>query len=337
MNKPSSMDNTEAKDPAAGSLRFRRQILILAQQLLQNLDSMEDESERYQTQDLPAYNRWYESSFAPERELISTLERELAASVAFHNSIVAVSKMREVSLSQAFTAMRDEQVAYVGGSETKRRRIEEERLAREEFIREDLNSEFNRHRSEPLEFTAVINESDAGERMKLVYRRLVRRLHPDMQGPLSDPTEVRWQKRIWHLSQVARQQGNVAELDALYKVSLLRQMELSELTISDAHEVHAWLKRESDHLEAQIREWQAHPAWGFSVSGESPALVQRVLNEFERERDFLAHELKDIKGQHAYLEVLSFNESGPPLEMKRRRVRPRHEERDERQLSLFED
>lgn len=343
MQESSSRNNSVPPPSGGNTLRFRREILIHAQQLVQTIDSVEDEIERFQEKDLPQFNEWFASNFIGERQVIADLERELTTAVQFHNSMVAFSKMRDVSLARAFAAIRDEQKSYAAGNESRRRKIEDERLLRDQFAREDLQNEFDQRLKFSAEAPPVeVNENlpaiaPDSERMKLVYRRLVRRLHPDMQGPNMDTTEARWQKRIWHLSQLARQNGDVAQLDALYKVSLLRQMELSELTISDAHEVHAWLKGELDRLEVEFNEMQAQAAWNFSQVGESPALLHRVLNDFELERDFLENEIKDIKTQHEYLEKLSFKETAvqPPAEMRRRKSRPRSSAKDP-QLSLFD-
>jgi len=343
MQKSSSRNHTEAP-PSEGSLRFRREILIHAQLLLQKIDSVEDEIARYQESDLPLFSEWFAATFKEERQVITALEKELAAQVQFHNSMVAFSKMRDVSLARAFAAIKDEQKAYVAGNEARRRKIEDERLVRELFVRQDLQNEFDQR----LNFTSQPQDAGASEtlpaaipdseRMKLVYRRLVRRLHPDMQGPNMDVTESRWQKRIWHLSQIARQNGDVEQLDALYKVSLLRQMELSELTISDAHEVHAWLKNELDRLEVEFAEMKVQPSWCFSLTGENPALLHRILSDFEGERDFLETEIREIQSQHDYLEGLSFKETAvaAPAEMKRRRSRPRTSPTEDPQLSLFD-
>lgn len=329
MQKSSSRNNSELEIPTQSSPRFRREILIHAQQLMHSLDLMEDQSDRFQNQDLPQFNAWYESKFTAERELISSLEQELSNETHFHNSMVAMSKMRNINLIEAYAEMREEEAAYMKANEARRRKIEEKRQARENFIRAEMENEFARHQNTIEILEPELEIADDDDHMKLVYRRLVRLLHPDMQGLQTDLAEARWQKRIWHLSQLARQRGDVAELDALYKVSLLRQMELSELTISDAHDIIAWLKRETDRVEEELCGYKTQAAWEFSLIGEHPGLEQRVIHEFQHERRFLEQELKDIRGQHAYLEVLSLTETpSPPARMKRRRERPKNEERD---------
>lgn len=351
--------------PPRGELRFKREILIHAQQLLQTIDDAEDERERYHTLDLPQFNVWLERYFPLERTQVANLERELAAAVQMHNWTIAVSKQQGLSLEQAYVAMKQEQAEYLAGNEARRRKIEEERAERERFVREDLDREFQarmgqvgletdqapgsmkQHSSSHtggdtgsesfLEDSGDLLASPDAERLKMVYRRLVRRLHPDMQGPQMDATERRWQKKIWHLSQLARQRADVDELNALYKVSLLRQMELSELTIADAHEVHAWLRNEMDRIDGEINELRAHPAWGFSVSGATPALIRRLELDYEQEIAFLAAELREIRTQQSCLEALSGFPAPAQPELKRRRTRPRPPRDGDGQLSLFDE
>jgi hypothetical protein len=345
MSPPMQKSNPLIDPPPGQDLRRRREILIQAQQLAQRIDEVEDELERFRLCDEPQYNAWYETRFTEEKRDVASLESELNASVQFHNSLVAYSKIQDVSMPEAFRALQEEHAAYLTGTPTRRLKIEEDRTRREEFIREDLEREFQEHVASQLatgpspravraNSPATIPELEE-EKLKLIYRKLVRRLHPDMHGPNMDATEARWQRRIWHLSQQAKQLGDIPQLESMYRVSLIRQMELNELTLTDAIEVRAWLQTELDRLERELKEAQTKTAWRFSLLTDYYELKKRILADLEHERRFLQSELQEIKGQHAYLEIMSCEDGSTHAAMLKRR-RPRAP-KDSTQLSLFQD
>lgn len=161
------------------------------------------------------------------------------------------------------------------------------------------------------------------EKLKLVYRKLVRRLHPDVQGPQIDATETRWQKRIWLISQTARAAGDVNQLESIYRVNLLRQMDMSDFTLGDALDTRAWLEKELARQELSLAEARRHAAFGFSQTPDLADVERRTRQEYEMERQFLIGELEDLRGQHAQIDQ--------PAMRRRRRRRI-----DERQMSFFD-
>lgn len=302
------------------TLRERRSVLIAAQQLVQKIDDVEDALERFQAHDQPAYAEWLRAHFAVEREEIARLESELTAAVQTHNQMVALTKLEGITMAEALKCLRDEDRRFTEGDEVARDQIALERARRDRVIREEFEQEIaERITNEPAR---VLGEMDQ-EKLKLVYRKLVRRLHPDLQGPHIDATETRWQKRIWLISQTARAAGDVAQLEAIYKVNLLRQMDMGDFSLADAREVHAWLERELARQEYGLAEARRHAGFDFSQAADLDDLERRTRIEFDRERQFLLGEIEDLRGQHAWLEQ-------PRL--RRTRKRPV----DERQLSFFD-
>jgi len=178
---------------------------------------------------------------------------------------------------------------------------------------------------------ATVTAVSPEEETRQVYRKLVRRLHPDLQGPGLDAIEQRWQSKVWHAAQKARQLGHADELNRLYKVTLLRQMEFTELTIADAHDICAFLKKELDRLTVALDEVHQNPAHGFHQREDLTEFRAQMALRMSKEIATLEVELKDLKGQHAYVEVLSHTES------KAKRSRRREaKQRDNGQLSLFD-
>lgn len=313
-------------------VRVRREILIQAQRFLQKIDENEDLLDRYLNFDLPTFQTWFDLTFANEKLQIELFERDYAQSIEFHNSMVALVKLRKVTMPRAFEILKAEQASYAAGSPSTRTRIETERLKREQYIRADLEAthleielvEPDIQPSSPLQ--RPVSNIEA-EQLKIVYRKLVRRLHPDLQGPNVDPGELRWQKRIWNLLLQARGRGDVLEIERLYKVTLLRQMEFSELSLQDAQDVHLWLSVEMQRLETELWHAQQNPGWEFSKVQDLRILEARSRERLTQEIAQLQHEISELKGQHAYLEVLSCK---TPTRRKRSPVAV-----DANQLSLF--
>jgi hypothetical protein len=208
-------------------------------------------------------------------------------------------------------------------------KIEEDRQRRDQYIRADLNKTAAETLAAPTESESPVLPPPGpveAEQIKLIYRKLVRRLHPDAQGPQAEPGELRWQKRIWDLAHSARQRSDRAELETLYKVTLLRQMDFTELTVANAHEVYAWLRSEFDRINTLAWQAQQTSAWGFSRQPDLRRLAERLRFLLQKEITAVEEELQELRGQHAYLEVLSYT----PRPQRRRQA-----PKDDRQLRLF--
>ena len=286
--------------------RVRRDILIEAQTLAQRIDLVEDELELYRERDLPAFNAWFEERFGDERAHLRQLEGELSLIVRRHNDVVALAKMHDLSMERAYRMVVEEDLAFARGNPATRRHIREERSKREHLLREDLEREVRDrlgavHEASPVPTPA---EPPADGDLKTIYRRLVRRLHPDVQRDLACPNELRWQRRVWSLLQGAYENGDAGTLRHLYRVTLLRQMDFAELTLADAREAFAWLSRELGALEAERDRARERPSWGFGAVTDFDALLARVREEFRLDINSVRAEIDEISGQHEYLALL---------------------------------
>lgn len=129
--------------------------------------------------------------------------------------------------------------------------------------------------ADPDEETAVVAARE--ERMRVCYRQLARRLHPDhRQSGEGGP----WIE-LWHQAQEAYNQGDVARLEVLLT---LTEMETGDLPQPrDRQEAASLIKKLRHtvaHLSQQIEAGTAHDAWGFASRTDRAALE----TAFERER-----------------------------------------------------
>lgn len=327
---------------SADTPRVRRDILIDAQRLAQQIDQAEDELEDYRERDLPGFRAWFEGRFTEDQTRLAELERDLAATVRRHNQMVALAKMNEMPMERAFRMITEEDRAFARGNPATRRHIRDERARREAFLRDDLEREVT-ERLGPTPGSAPPAAARAADGApidaKLTYRRLVRRLHPDVRGEVDCPNELRWQRRVWTLLQAAHAHGDAETLANLYRVTLLRQMDFGELTLDDARDAHAWLSREFEALDAERDRVRGRPAWQFSRAADEDVLIARVREEFRIDAAAVRAEIDEITGQHEYLALLDKSTSRPtgPIEPQPRRPRRgRNGPPSINQLSLFD-
>ena len=127
---------------------------------------------------------------------------------------------------------------------------------------------------------------DAPSDLKQLYRRLARRLHPDVRKQKGAEAELRWEQL-----QVAYETKDIDKLRALEAIcdadetGLSIQLGLAHLnTWADYHQ--SLLKP----LQAAMREAKTHPAWGFST------WTDKKLIRYKKENlGYLKYDLKVIK------------------------------------------
>ncbi len=176
-------------------------------------------------------------------------------------------------------------------------------------------SEPPRQKAEPLpelHEEAEAEEKDAAidARLKSLYRKLVRRLHPDHRD--GGGAEV---SALWHEVQEAYAAGDVARMEILLALSNIEGDALADdTTLFEMGAVHTELQRSLVALEKSVREAEGDEAWNFARIGPSDDLRLRI----ERE---LKHQLGQ-RLQHLDLltRTISDWETGPEINAKVRVV-----------------
>lgn len=118
-------------------------------------------------------------------------------------------------------------------------------------------------------------------RIKQVYRKLVRRLHPDR---IDEMDEVK--QDLWHAVQEAYRTRNLEQLESLLARCDLEEGVVSESTpVSQMRTIWRQIKNGVNSLRAQIRKARKDPAWGWTR--QSPEQVdarrRRIRQELTRE------------------------------------------------------
>ena len=150
------------------------------------------------------------------------------------------------------------------------------------FVRQE--STFDRSDVSPQDVRRSAVEEDPAEpeaidpRVKEIYRRLVRRLHPDLRAD-GDATV----SSLWHEVQEAYAAGDVARMDLLLALSDLSNPPGASTTLSQMRSVLTELTRSVRALELSLIEARREDSWNFARTGPSKDLQLRVERQLKHE------------------------------------------------------
>jgi len=113
-------------------------------------------------------------------------------------------------------------------------------------------------------------------RIKELYRRLVRRLHPDLRADGSAAVSA-----LWHEVQEAYAASDVARMEILLALSDIEANRAAEQSLSQLHGVLAELERSTRALEKSLVEAEGEEAWDFARIGPSVDLQVRVERQLK--------------------------------------------------------
>ncbi len=113
-------------------------------------------------------------------------------------------------------------------------------------------------------------------RVRELYRRLVRRLHPDLRADGSTVVSP-----LWHEVQEAYAASDVARMEILLALSDIEANRSAEQTVSQLHAVRAELARALWALEKSLREAEGEDAWDFARVGPHAGLRSRVERQLK--------------------------------------------------------
>ena len=125
------------------------------------------------------------------------------------------------------------------------------------------------------------SETETGSvdpRVKEIYRRLVRRLHPDLRAD-GDATV----SSLWHEVQEAYAAGDVARMELLLALCDLSNAPGAGTTLSQMRAVLNELTRSVRALELSLVEARREDSWNFARTGPSEDLRLRVERQLKHD------------------------------------------------------
>jgi hypothetical protein len=108
-------------------------------------------------------------------------------------------------------------------------------------------------------------------RVRELYRRLVRRLHPDLRADGSTAVSA-----LWHEVQEAYAAGDIARMEILLALSDIEANRVANQTLAQLHAVRSELERALRALEKCLHEAKGEDAWNFARIGPTTGLRKQV-------------------------------------------------------------
>jgi hypothetical protein len=146
------------------------------------------------------------------------------------------------------------------------------------------------------------------EKLKSLYRKLIRQLHPDRRahsGVSQDPKT----NRLWDLVQKSYQARDLASLERLFQLTLLRTRALDQLSLDEISEAQRWLQKDLSKLKKETRHLKKSPAWGFSKRRDFSSLMEKIRSEFQQKLQAISRQVEDLRNEHRILDMLITVES----------------------------
>jgi hypothetical protein len=127
--------------------------------------------------------------------------------------------------------------------------------------------------------------------VKEIYRRLVRRLHPDLRAD-GDATV----SSLWHEVQEAYAARDIARMELLLALSDLSNAPRASTTLSQMRSVLSDLTRSVRALELSLVEARREDSWNFARTGPSEDLQLRVERQLKHDLALRQQRLELLTG-----------------------------------------
>lgn len=307
---------------------LRDRLVTECQEAMTRLEEIRERWHRYERKDRPAFIRWrarefgvllseareVEEKIRAMQELIHEVEREMRRHFQSPQSAYARVKFRQENPGAV-----EPEPELRSGTTRALTEFEQEALFRE-WVQKFLGTNPDKMDDDAYEvsfesfkahmFTRVTKPApskpfaslppspeeaaeenrEVDERVKVLYRRLVRQLHPDVRG--DGTTDVSF---LWHEAQEAYEAGDIARMELLLALSHLQAGTMSpNHGVGHLLVVQRDLERSTRALEKSIREARNEEAWDFAAVGATPHLAKDVERQLKH----------DLAGRTKYLREL---------------------------------
>jgi hypothetical protein len=255
---------------------------------LRELNEVRAELERFDKEDKPRFMQWLRLRFG---RLISEIRDSKQKLTALQRTLLEVEDevfWNDLSHSEAYA-----RVASRREQEEMEKRAEDppddaadpnHESTGHEFHNDDAEDARSRWRI-PRDGEAfdqdVREEGGTGPvaaRLKELYRALVRRLHPDLQGEMS-PQQVEW----WHQAQEAYQAGDSDRLQVILTLCETAETGPGQASISVLVRMTIQLRDSAARLRSDLSLRQREPAWNFARRPDVYVLDFQTRNSLEED------------------------------------------------------
>lgn len=131
------------------------------------------------------------------------------------------------------------------------------------------------------------------DRIKAIYRTLVRKLHPDFQTEITPHMQ-----ELWHEVQEAYKANDLERLETILAISNIQTGDFSEeISVSQILNVQSEYKNQLKSIRAQIRKAKKRVEWGFSKITNTQPLSKKIKTELKSELNQHLFHIKEFEKQ----------------------------------------
>ncbi len=304
----------------------------------QDLELARKEKERYESADLPAFQRWHNRHFGKLLTEIRETQQELEQKRMLFFEVESEAIRQNISYQQAYQRIMERrknpdppepEKTQPGSSPW------EEEHPHGDFEPDDgSNADWDDMKDVFDEFFEDVfgfrpedharHHSDAPpekpqptHRIKTIYRSIVRHLHPDVQSEIS-PEKLEW----WHQAQTAYEERDVEQLEMILTLCEIETPEaMAQTSVSLLQRITHQFRSTLRAIKREIKRLKSSPAWNFSEIANPERLRREIKREHEADLETMRELLRAIDEQIAHW-------AEPPRTRKSRRpsFRPDHPE-----------
>ena len=282
-------------DGAPARKRARREY----EKVLRDLELARAEAERFENEDKPKFAKWLSGNFGAVLTELRELQEKL-----YHVQELVNEVQQEFyygnyrSISGAYQKV----MHRMEHPEELERELKKEEEEEAEFRRrfEDIFGEAEKARAQSQESGEAEPEAPSKKphraggvsRLKNIYRRLVRRLHPD-KGAQRSRKEVEW----WHQTQAAYHARDAEQLELILTLVEIQDKGATDASVSVLAQLTNEFKKSLRGLKRQIAGYRKERAWNFSAVTSLEPLFALTRSELEMERARTRQLLQKYEGQ----------------------------------------
>jgi hypothetical protein len=277
------------------STRLRQEIKREYEEVVRELAKAREELEHFHQKDVPGFSRWVSSQFGALLTEIRETSNKLQESQTLLFEVEREVMYSGVSHIQAYARVMEEKKRQQSGGEPE----EKETKGQDEFDFDFGGSGHEFHDEDFAGFeTAKQSRHDslpenARDRLKALYRAVVRLLHPDARKEMSGE-KIEW----WHQAQAAYEAGDAGQLEVILSLCEIDEAGSSDKTsLSVLKRIIGQFRSSLTQVARQIAGCRRDPAWKFSQRQEFEKLKTQIGRKLKQDLRMMKDELEWMEEQ----------------------------------------
>ncbi len=168
-------------------------------------------------------------------------------------------------------------------------------------------------------------------RIKITYRNIIRRIHPDRLDSLQMENRKFWLEEIWKKSVDAHKREDLEMLTQLYDQVLVAFQEFDGLGITALQNVAMSLQKQHKNTLREISDMKSNPAWNFSQLKNYEKLEKKLARPYLQQLSQFKSDLDEIMAIRRQVQRQAENIRNPAP---RKTKRPKFTSRQQMQFDI---